>query len=281
MTGLRKNISVLVIASGIAAIALSRPALADRQDLGACGTFDFSEGLNCKIEVSGGCTAKCTPIQFEAACKGGCTATATQTNCTNNCGTTCIQQCNPAKLDCFVGCHGECDAPLKAQCESKGGSTDCQAQATAHCDMHCQDSCKIPPSNCQEHCTKCCTGSCDTQLNFDCDVSCMAKVKGGCDVSCQKPEGGIFCNGQFVNATDVKACITYLATKNIKVDVTASGSLNCTNGDCSANGAVGVKNPIAGSGCSAGSMGGSNAGGLLPALAVAIGLLAARRRRPA
>jgi hypothetical protein len=215
------------LASALFVTSVSSSARADREDLGPCGVFDFSKGLSCKIEVSGGCTAKCEPLKVTAACQGGCTASAKQSNCSN-----------PAKLDCFVGCHDECDAPIEAQCVKKGGVADCKAQAQAQCDMHCKDSCKVPPSNCDEHCNSCCVGFCDTQLNFDCDLSCTAKVEGSCEAACSKPEGAIFCNGQYVNATDAKACITYLATRDIKVDTSAKGSLTCTGTDCSGIGGV-------------------------------------------
>jgi hypothetical protein len=263
--------SVLAVTSGIAVLSAAQPAQADREDLGPCGMFDFSAGLSCKVEVSGGCTAKCSPLQFKAACKGGCTATTTQSNCTNNCGTQCIQQCNPQLLDCFVGCHAECDAPVEQQCTQKGGVKDCKAQAKAQCDMHCESSCKVPPTSCQEHCTSCCTGSCDTQVNFDCDLSCMAKVEGGCNVACTKPEGAIFCNGQYVNATDIKACIAHLATRSIKVDVSASASLNCTGTDCAGTAGVNVPKP---GGCDVGGVGPYGWGAI-----VAVGLTLARRRR--
>src|SRR4051794_22951892 len=83
---------------------LASPALADDP----CGKFDFSQGLSCKIEVEGGCTADCTPLKLEAGCSGGCTVAAT-TACVDDCGTQCVAMCDPAHLDCFAGCHSECD----------------------------------------------------------------------------------------------------------------------------------------------------------------------------
>src|SRR5258706_4017188 len=83
-----------------------------------CGKFDFSAGFDCKISVSGGCTANCTPLKFEAACSGGCTATPIDSGvpCVDTCGQTCVAQCNPAALDCFVGFHKECDQPTQDIC---------------------------------------------------------------------------------------------------------------------------------------------------------------------
>jgi hypothetical protein len=262
---LLKSLSfVSALSAAVVVFAASSPARAAREDLGPCGTFDFSDGLNCKLEVSGGCTGKCAPLQVTAACQGGCTASSTQSNCTNNCGTQCIKECNPKMLDCFVGCHAECDGPVEAQCKAKGGVQDCKVQAQAQCDMHCKDSCKIPPSNCDEHCNTCCTGACDTQLNFDCDLKCTVDVQAKCDVACKKPEGAVFCNGQYVNATDVKACVTYLATRNIKVDTSASGSVTCTGTDCAGVGDI--------KGCSTGSANGYGVG-----LLAVVGMTLARR----
>jgi len=196
-----------------------------------CGKFDFSDGgLSCRIEVEGGCKAQCTPLSFKAGCTGGCTATATQ-NCTGSCGTQCLAECNPELLDCFKGCHAECDEPVKKQCEEKGG-TNCTEQAVAQCDMHCETSCKVPPSNCQDHCVSCCNGGCTTQANFDCDFNCFAELKGGCEVQCSKPSGALFCNGQYVYASDIKACITWLATQGINVDASASAELTCDLNGC-------------------------------------------------
>jgi hypothetical protein len=273
---LTKSLTVstaLALCAATMVLTASAPAHAAREDLGPCGFFDFSEGLSCKLETSGGCTAKCSPLQVTAACTGGCTASITQTNCTSNCGAQCIKECNPAKLDCFVGCHAECDAPVEAQCTQKGGVKDCKVQAQAQCDMHCKDSCKVPPSNCDEHCNSCCFGSCDTQANFDCDLACTAKVQGGCDVACKKPEGAIFCNGQYVNATDAKACITYLATRKIKVDTSASGSLSCTGTDCAGIGTV--------KGCSTGASANGYGYGMFAVLAMTLTRLVSRRRKSA
>src|SRR5258706_7139460 len=89
-----------------------------------CGNFDFSSGISCKIQVSGGCSANCSPLRFEAACNGMCSATA-DTTCVNNCGTTCVAMCNPALLDCFAGCHAECDQPTVDLCKQKHPTDDC------------------------------------------------------------------------------------------------------------------------------------------------------------
>lgn len=118
---------------------------------------------------------------------------------------------------------------------------------------------------------------CTTQVNFDCDYSCMADVEVSCKAQCAKPTGGIFCNGQFVNATDVQQCVTYLASK-LKIDVdvsaTASATSSCGPDGCNADGNAAVK----ASGCAAAP--GSNNGvvGALGLVGV-LGLVGAIRAR--
>lgn len=239
-----------------------------------CGKFDFSQGsFSCKIEVEGGCSASCTPLKFEAGCTGGCTAMAS-TSCVDSCGASCIQECDPQLLDCFAGCHAECDEPLKTECMNKHPDDDCVGLAVAQCDIHCKDSCEVPPSNCEEHCNSCCTGGCVTQVNYDCDYQCFAELQGGCDVQCEKPDGALFCNGQYVYASDIDACIEQLATQGIEVDVSARGQVECDITGCTSDGTT-----TACATSNAG-LGAAGAGGLGAILAsVAFGLVAERRRR--
>src|SRR5882762_7286990 len=93
-----------------------------------CGNFDFSAGISCKVKVAGGCTADCSPFTFKAACSGMCNATS-DTMCVDNCGTQCVAMCNPALLDCFAGCHAECDQPTVEVCKQKHPTDDCATTA--------------------------------------------------------------------------------------------------------------------------------------------------------
>jgi hypothetical protein len=266
---------ITIVSAVLAATPLLVAASARAEDHGPCGNFDFSGNVACKVQVSGGCTASCDAPKVTVACGGKCTATSTQT-CNDSCGTACIQQCNPELLDCFGGCHAECDQPTIKLCQDKHPNDDCVTQGKAQCDVHCKSSCKVPDTNCQEHCTKCCSGSCTTQVNFDCDFKCLADVELSCKAQCAKPTGGIFCNGQYVDATDVQQCIAYLATK-LKIDVdvsaTASGSANCGPNGCAADSKASVK----AAGCTLAP--GANDGLAALGLAGVLGLIASFRAR--
>lgn len=271
------NLTSRVLVAVLAALPLSLAA-GSAFAADPCGKFDFADAasFSCKIEVKGGCSAQCTPLSFEAGCTGGCTATATM-SCTGTCGTQCVASCDPTKLDCYAGCHAECDEPVKQQCVASHPNDDCVTQAVAQCDIHCNAQCDVATdTNCAEHCQTCCNGGCTTQANFDCDYSCFAELKGGCDVQCSEPDGALFCNGQYVHASDIDACITYLADKGVTVDVSARGSVTCDLNGCDGEGSAAagicsVSNP----GIESAAAGGAS----LAVLGLALGLGARRRRR--
>ncbi len=247
-----------------AALTLSLGTLVARADNNPCGNFTFANLVNgdCTIEVSGGCSAQCQPINFEVGCTGGCTATAT-TSCTGDCTTQCVAQCinNPGQLHCFEGCHAECDGKVTNQCMMMSGSSDCVSQAKAQCDIHCKSTCNVDlDTSCNEHCTKCCNGGCTTQANFACDYKCFADLKGGCDIQCSDPKGAIFCKGQYVHASDIDACITYMATQGLKLEASAGvtcgihgcdGFAKAAAGLCSASGVDPVGTGLGGAGIAA------------------------------
>jgi hypothetical protein len=257
---------VLLLASS-SAFAITTPP--------ECGKFDFNEnGFGCEVKVEGGCDADCTSLKFIAGCEGGCTATATS-QCTGSCGVSCIAQCDPSKLDCVQGCHDECEQPFIADCQAKHSDRDCVADAEASCTSYCRNQCQVQPSNCTEHCDTCCSGACTATVNLDCDISCYAKLEGGCRVQCQEPSGALFCNGQYVGASDVGSCINALLEQGLQVDVSARGEVTCDLSGCNSSGSA-----SAGGFACAASPGQESP---LPATAVALGMVAvgisAARRR--
>lgn len=264
----------LALASLLSATSARSASAADAGD--PCGNFDFSQGISCKIEISGGCTADCTPLNLEVGCSGSCTQQVPpDSTCTTYCDSSCSSTCDPDAIDCMAGCHGECDQSMTEICEQQTPNADCVTQAKAQCDMHCQQSCAGAPANCPGQCQACCVGSCNGQLNYQCDFDCFANLQGSCSVQCQQPGGAIFCNGQYVNASDVEACIDYLATQGISVDVSARGSVECDSTGCSAT----ADGTASASACAVAAPGGT--AGLEVGVAAAIGLAAvgAARRR--
>ncbi|HTJ81555.1 MAG TPA: hypothetical protein VL400_07510 [Polyangiaceae bacterium] len=257
--GLRR-VSVTV-AGALALVAASSVASAAPDP---CGKFDLSNGIDCKVEVEASCSASCTPLTFEAGCEGGCTADVT-VDCTGGCEEQCLAECDPAHLDCVAGCHTECEQPCITQCQTDHPDEDCPTVCKASCNTDCEAACGVTPSDCLSHCHECCIGACTTSANLDCDIACYAKLEGQCTAQCDAPSGALFCNGQYVYASDVDSCIDYLLTQGIDVDVSARGSATCNLSGCTG------ENSASGFGCSAAP--GEPGGGLTFGAMIGVALL--------
>jgi hypothetical protein len=162
-------------------------------------------------------------------------------------------------------------------CQQQTPTADCVAQARAQCDMHCKQSCSGATAGCPGQCHACCIGSCTGQINYQCDYSCFADLQGSCSVQCQQPSGAIFCGGQYVHASDVEACIAYLATQGVSVDLSARGSVQCGPGGCASTGSGSMATT-----CAVSEVGASEGGALgmgVGVVAIAFGVARSARRR--
>jgi hypothetical protein len=213
-------------------LLLSSPARAD----GPCGAFelDAQGSLDCELVVTGGCDVECTPPNFELACDGQCDVTF-DAGCTASCSADCEATCtvDPGSFDCKANCEVDCGAGCDTQC-ADGAAPDsayCQTRCEEHCSSECGAQCELtPPSaDCSAKCDASCQGSCQVEADVDCHIGCETKLEGGCKAQCEGPKGAVFCNGQYVDATDIDACIAYLA-ENFSIDL--SGSIECTGTDC-------------------------------------------------
>lgn len=228
-----------------------------RAGLSACNNIDVKANATCQLQTSGGCTAQCEPTRFEAACNakltarcdGECNATIEAT-CTTKCEATCKADCtaDPGKIDCAGSCRGSCNADCDAQCsgETNGAtsSATCKAKCTANCDGKCTANCtSTPPSaSCDAKCKASCEGSCQASASAKCQVSCQsrldgeckAELEGGCKARCSKPEGALFCDGQYVDTGDnLQQCIDALKAQ-LNIQVSGSASSSCTGNQCTA-----------------------------------------------
>lgn len=224
---------------------------AEAKSLDACGDifFEGSASVECTLEVDpGACKAKCTPLAFEAecaaegyiSCDGGCTATA-EVNCTTSCQGSCEAECNGGEFDCEAYCEGNCSADCSGRCSSSSNQTECQASCKATCQGECKAGCNVQAPECQAQCQGCCSGECTAEANLDCQISCQselyveckAELQGGCEVQCEAPEGALFCNGQFVNASNVESCADAIIAA-FDIEIEGYASAECEGNRCSA-----------------------------------------------
>jgi hypothetical protein len=224
----------------------------------ACGNIDVTADEMCTAIVDPAtCQAQCTPPKLEAACAAKLEAQCEtmcdlpEANCSGSCEGDCETECkvNQGSFDCEGNCTATCDGDCSGKCKSSDNS-ECEAECKATCSSECHGSCTgTPPSaDCTGKCQASCQGSCKVDTNFDCQTmcqgqgfaQCQADLKAGsCDVQCMKPDGAIFCDGQFVdNGGNAEKCIDALnAYLKAHVMASASGTSSCDqNGTCSAEG---------------------------------------------
>jgi MYXO-CTERM domain-containing protein len=239
-------------------VGLSRSAHAVELDLSACGDINIEANVGCKIEVGGGCKTMCEPLRFVTVCttkrykvcKKQCTIKPPTVSCTGSCQAGCDAKCkvDPPSFSCQASCQGSCKADCESYCGTAGSQTDCTASCKATCSTECSASCKAqaPSAACTAKCSASCSGSCSiTAPYIACQVKCQevavpdceTTLKGGCETECQKPEGALFCDGQYIDhGGKLRECIDSLNTfLDSLVNVSASGSLtsDCNDGVCS------------------------------------------------
>ncbi len=275
------------------ALVVSAPGVARADLLSSCGNIDVQANASCKLETSGGCSADCTPVHFEAACaaqlevmcSGQCTASA-DVNCTASCSGNCEASCNaqPGTFDCEGSCEADCSGSCQGACQSNGNQSQCEATCKGRCGADCHGHCSAtPPSaTCQARCQASCSGSCTAKANVSCDVDCQANgyanceamLTGGCQAQCTEPKGALFCDGQYVDTgNNLQQCLDDLkSVLNITVEGSASG--NCSGSQCSGEAQGSVK------ACSAASGGKPGPGGLfLAGLGAVVAAVVRRRKR--
>ena len=246
----------------------------------SCGNIALVATGECHLDVTGGCSAKCEPISFQAACDGKCDV-AIDATCTASCGGTCQADCaaKAGSFDCEGSCETDCGASCAGNCSADSDQATCTGYCKESCKSTCQGRCKaVPPSaDCTAQCNGCCGGSCNVQANFDCSYKCTADLKGGCTADCTAPDGALFCtdqNGQeqYVHVTNLTDCEAYLLS-NFSVKVQASASATCDTNGCTGIGTAGI-------GCSTRPVGSAPLDvGAIAAMAVGLGLIVSRRRR--
>jgi hypothetical protein len=236
------------IAGGLIAVGGMLFGLPAHAGIEACGNIDVEAKAECKVEVSGGCVAKCEPVNFTAACagelygecKGDCDLDVGDCNVT--CEGTCTADCvvEPGDFDCEGSCNGSCEADCSGKCDSS--DSQCEAACKATCSGECSASCEGTPveASCDAKCKGSCEGSCEARANLDCQIDCQAmghlecaaKLEGGCKAACEQPDGALFCDGQYVDhGGNLDDCIDALkAELDIEVDASARGS--CSGNKC-------------------------------------------------
>jgi MYXO-CTERM domain-containing protein len=242
------NFSMFIVgAAALAGLSLYAPQ-AHASSLKDCGNVFVKSDASCEVLVEGGCVAQCKPAAFTAVCavegalgcKGNCNLDA-NVECTTNCQGTCEADCNvnPAAFDCRASCEGNCAADCSGRCSASSNRAECESSCEATCSLECDANCDLQPgeADCAAQCNGCCGGECQAQINMDCQIACQsdlyvdckADLQGGCETQCSKPEGALFCDGQYIRANNLDSCVAALRDLlDIDVQFQASASASAT-----------------------------------------------------
>ncbi len=256
---MRKSFAFGILGAALFALPLLRTAPA-HANIAACGNIDVEANGSCDVRVNADCDVSCTPISVDAAChaklQASCAGSCPRVpmvDCQASCQGDCAVKCNlkPAEFDCTATCRADASAKCDGQCASSGNKSECQASCQATISADCDAGCKVKPgtADCTGQCKVSCDGSCTAQTELECQVDCQAKgyadceldVKGGCEAACSKPEGALFCNGDYIDhGGALKDCIDAIqaALPTVTVTGSAQGSSNCANGTCTAEGSA-------------------------------------------
>ncbi len=271
-----RQTGIVTVASSLALGIFATHAAAQEADLSACGNMYVAAEAKCEYVPKTECIAQCTPVRLEAACAadlsvmcdGQCNVQA-EASCNVDCSADCKADCtvDPGSIDCSAECRATCGGDCKAQCAGGNGGAHCEASCEASCAGSCNAKCDVvPPSaSCEAKCDASCSGSCEAKANVDCQVDCQAEgyascevmLKGGCELECtNNPDGGLFCDGQFVKSQSVDDCLDALeALLDVEVVTYAEGSGSCVNGKCMSSGKAGAScSALPGSGPTGGAL---------------------------
>jgi MYXO-CTERM domain-containing protein len=258
-----KTLSILSFSAALSAALLFAPE-AKAGGLDACGDIFVEAEANCEVVVDGGCTAQCEPVAFNASCaaegaigcRGDCNLDVEAT-CTASCQTTCETDCNvdPGAFDCRASCEGNCSGQCSSRCSADANSAECQASCESTCSLECGASCEVTPpqADCTAQCEGSCGGKCSAEVNLDCQIDCQsdlyveckADLQGGCEAQCETPEGALFCDGQFIEVSNIDACANALrdllnAEVEFHAEAEGSASFSCSVADEPSRGGWGL-----------------------------------------
>lgn len=296
--------SIVFPALSLACLSLLQPATA-HADLKACGGIFLSSDAACEYRPKQECMTQCMTVAVEHSCVAKvydtCQTSCTQTasvECENSCTSTCVNSCTTTATtstapSCSELCLADCGPDDdKGACGRAAHQSACGRCNKHNCDKKCEAKCgdraaekKVTTvTECMPTCTNACSASCTAKMNTQCQVDCQEQTYTQCEQSmveqckteCMQDGGAIFCDGQFVNASNSQTCADELLAK-IEIDIDIDGAIK-TVGDTTTGAAECVGDEVD-KACSVANPGaGSSAPLALIPLAV-VGLWRITRRR--
>jgi hypothetical protein len=235
---------LLTAVAPLAAALIPTTAHAAEESLDSCGGVFLSGDASCEFHKTQECEETCKTVsvqesctaQLYTMCEAGCSAEAT-TECTQTCSPTCVNDCTTTKTPVTSDdiCAKDCIADCNTKCQG-ASSPDCCAKACPYtCNKKCKDRCHDDDemTECAPKCTTACDGQCTSTSNTKCQVDCQTTqweqcqttTREVCTKSCKDKGGAIVCNGEFLNADNLKDCAAELSAK-VSIDIDLDVDVN-------------------------------------------------------
>jgi len=247
----------------------------------------------CEFKKVQECETSCSTTSVEQVC-----AQKTYTTCGNRCTESASTSCTKTQSDscskefatistkssrevCVSKCSDSCTADAVSGNRFDGDHDKCQKNCSHDCNARCDSSSSSDQStDCETKCQSVVENVCVEEVNRDCVLDCQTnnyedcetETVNTCNTTCKDKGGALFCDGQFIGASNVRDCADQLATEfSMNIDI-AVDAVTGTTKDCvdSAKTKCSFSPPTPG----------GNGALALGALA-ALGAVVARRRRRA
>jgi hypothetical protein len=189
-------------------------------------------------------------------------------------------------------CLNDCEEDAEDYCASSKFRNACGRCKKHTCEKRCEDKCgdateqvKVTSTTeCMPTCTNACSASCTAKVNTQCQVDCQERtytqceqqMVEQCETTCRDKGGAIFCDGQFVNASNAESCADELYSK-LSIEIDLEGAAEDV-GDAVEEAAGSVKAQADGA-CSVSRVGQADNNALLFAPFALLALARVRRKR--
>lgn len=280
--------SGLALLSGVLLV----PQAAQAKALEQCGGVYLSVDSHCEFKPIQECQTTCSTTSVEQVCAQKTYETCGQsctvsdiTSCKKTRSESCSKECQTissksSREVCVSECSDDCTSSAVSDNRFGGDHGKCQQSCAHACNAQCDSSSSSDQTtDCETKCQSIVENECTEQVNRDCVLSCQTdnyescetETVNTCNTTCKDKGGAIFCDGQYINASNLQSCADQLATEfSFNIDV-AARAVAKTVDDCTGSNVS--------SKCSFGpppNAGGVAAFGALATLGLVLGL---RRRR--
>jgi hypothetical protein len=239
-------LSAFAVLSGVLLV----PSAAQAKALDKCGGVYLNADANCEFKKIEECQTTCSTTAVEQVCAQktytSCSETCTEsasTSCTKTQSESCSKECETISTKssrevCVSKCSDSCTASAISGNRFNGDHNKCQRNCSHDCNARCESSSSSDQTtDCETKCQSVIENVCVEEVNRECVLgcqtdnyeSCETQTVETCNTTCKDKGGALFCDGQFLAASDLQSCADQLAAEfSFDIDVTVNAVVTAT-----------------------------------------------------